>query len=104
MSGPGYFLLERDMVQFLEELDIPGVRFEPATVWHRRTNEEFSTYMNLHVERFFDFYSMKELDLSGLKFFTLNDIYLFASPGLKRRLELSPFEYLRFTEGMSGFA
>ena len=104
MSGTGYFLIEEPFAAFLEELGIYGIKLEKATIWHRRLNVEHSTHKLLIVNQCFTPETIGELDTSGEKFFSLYNRYLFASPRLKKRLESGPFGYLKFTEGLDGFA
>ena len=104
MNGPGYFLVEKELADFLDGMDIDGLRFEPAIIWHRRIDREYSTHTRLIVDRFFVSESIGELDLAGNQVYSMNDNYLFVSPELKERLENSPFNYLRFSAGVSGFA
>ena len=49
-------------------------------------------------------FQLLDLPLDGLRLLTMNDQYYFVSPELKAKLEVSPFQYLRFTEGLRGFA
>jgi len=104
MNGFGYILIQPNLAQFVEELDVDRVQFEPAIVWHRGKDQEFGPYLNLRVGQFFNWQMMDELDLSGYKMYSLNDTYLFVSSALKRRLEAGPFNYLCFSEGLSSFA
>jgi hypothetical protein len=69
MDGFGYFLIQPDLAQFIEELDIEGIQFEPAIVWHRGKDLEFGPYLNLLVGQFFNSQMMDELDLSGYKMY-----------------------------------
>src|SRR5262245_4327573 len=89
MNGYGYFLLEEPFANFLEQLDICGIRFQRATIWHRRLNIEYTTHKLLTVDRYFTLETVNELDTTGERLFALNDTYLFASPTLKERLETS---------------
>jgi len=104
MNGFGYVLIQPDLAHFIAELDIDGIRFEPAIVWHRGKDEEFGPYLNLRVGQFFNWQKMDALDLSGYKMYSLNDTDLFVSPALKRKLEASAFNYLSFSEGLESFA
>lgn len=104
MYGPGYYLVEQQLTDFLDGLDIVGFRFEPAIIWHRRINREHSTHTRLIIDRFFVSDSIGKLDLAGNQVYSMNDTYLFVSPELKERLEAIPFNYLRFSKGLSGFA
>jgi hypothetical protein len=104
MDGFGYFLIQPDLAQFIEELDVDRIQFEPAIVWHRANDLEYGPYLNLRAARFFKSQMIDELDLAGYKMYSLNDTYLFVSPALKQKLEASPFKYLSFSEGLSRFA
>ncbi len=104
MDGPGYFLAESTLTSFLDELDIQGLSFEPAVIWHRRIDKEYRTHHNLIVGRFFTPSTINELDLTGSQVYSMNDRYFFISHELKQRLEDAPFGYLKFSEGLSGFA
>ena len=103
MSGPGYFLVENDLAHFLEDLNIPDIRFDPAVIWHRSRDLEYLTHTNLLIERYFTPDTISELDLTGEKFYSMNDNYLFVSPALKRLMERGSFQYLHFSEGLSDF-
>jgi hypothetical protein len=104
MDGPGYFLVERHLADFLEELDISGLRNVRAVIWHRRIDKEYATHSNLIVDRFFTSSTIDELDLTGNQVYSMDDRYLFVSPELKDRLQCSAFGYLRFSDGLSDFA
>lgn len=104
MCGRGYCLMEKDLTDFLLKLDIPGIGFESATIWHRSHDIEYEGYFNMLVEHFIDNSSLNELDTSGLKFFSMNDTFLFVTPRLKQILTNSPYSYLHFSEGFSEFA
>jgi len=104
MNGFGYVLIQPDLAQFIEELDIDRIQFEPAVVWHRGKDVEYGPYVNLRVGQWFNAQMIDELDLSEYKMYSLNDTYLFVSPALKQKLEASPFNYLFFSEGLASFA
>jgi len=47
---------------------------------------------------------MQDFALDGQRILILNDEYYFVSPSLKQVLERAGFDYLEFTEGLTGFA
>jgi hypothetical protein len=104
MFGRGYFLVEIALAQYLKDLNISRVRYEPAVIWHRGANLEYRTHVRMHVSQLFTSDQLRDLDVSGLRLLTLNDEYLFVSSALKERLHLTSFSYLRFSEGLEGFA
>ena len=104
MDGPGYLLLENELAEFLVDLDIPGIDFEPATIWHRRIDREYLTHTRMNVETHFAQKEIQELDLNGLACYVMGDRYLFVSSSLKQVLVTSPFQYLEFSEGLDWFA
>jgi hypothetical protein len=104
MSGYRYFLVERALALFLDELGLERAWQEPAVLFNRTTGEEMHTHVRLHVSQFFTQNMLPDLPLEGLRLLTFNDEYYFASPELKACLEASPVGYLQFSEGFSGFA
>lgn len=104
MSGPGYFVVERNLARFLSDLDISRIRFEPAVIWHRRLDLEYSTHASLLVDQHITPETLGASDLSEERIYSMNDTHLFVSPALKDRLESSSFRYLRFSEGLADFA
>lgn len=62
------------------------------------------THSQLHIGQRFSSGMIQDVDLDGESFLLMDDAYLFTTPLLKHRLELSPFKYLRFTEGLDEFA
>ena len=101
--GPGYFLVEKILAEFLLELDVPRISIQPAVIWHRGIGKEYSTHSRLMVDQCFTSSTINELDLTGNQLYSMDDCHLFVSPELKERLERFPFKYLRFSEGLSGF-
>lgn len=60
--------------------------------------------MRLRVSHFFTPDAIRELDLAGMMMLTMQDQHCFVSPTLMVALKDSAFEYLVFTEGLTGFA
>lgn len=104
MVGPGYVLVENRLADHLRELQLERVKFVPATIWHRRTGQEFRTHERLVIGQQFSSDQFNDLNLEGSRLLCLNGEYLFASPELVRHLRESPFPYLRFSEGLKGWA
>jgi hypothetical protein len=104
LSGYRYLLVERELAAFLTALGIERVRYEPAVLFNRGTGEELRTHVRLHVGQLFSENQLLDLPLDGLRLLAMHDQEYFVSPELKVELEASPFHYLRFTEGLSGFA
>ena len=103
MYGRGYFLVEEVLAEFLLELDVPRITIQPAVIWHRGIDKEFSTHSRLMVDQCFTTSTINELDLTGNQLYSMDDCHLFVSPELKANLERFPFNYLRFSEGLSDF-
>ncbi|CAN7155529.1 hypothetical protein [Polaromonas sp. LjRoot131] len=104
MSGYRYLIVERALALFLDQLGLERARQEPAVLFNRATGEEMRTHVRLHISQFLTQNMLADLPLEGLRLLTFNDEYYFASPELKACLEASPFGYLQFSEGFSGFA
>lgn len=104
LAGYRYLLVEQSLATFLNMLGIERVRHEPAVLFNRGTGEELNTHVRLHVGRFFHENQLLDLALDGPRLLVMNDQHYFVSPELKVRLEASSFRYLRFTEGLGGFA
>ena len=104
MVGPGYVLAENRLADHLREFQLERVRFVPATIWHRRTGQEFHTHERLVVGQQFFPDQINDLNLDGFRLLSLDGEYLFASPDLAHQLRASEFSYLRFSEGMKGWA
>lgn len=104
MSGHGYLVAENVLAVFVEALGIAGLQVEPAILLDRGTGQEHRSHMRLHVSQRFFTDQIHELALDGLRMLCMADRYYFVSPELKRRLQTAPFPYLRFSEGLSGFA
>lgn len=104
MTGYQALLVENELADFLRSLGLDRVKFEPVVLFNRATGEEQSSHTRIHVGQLFREDQILGMELDGPRLLTLNDEYYFASPELKKLLEQSPFSYLSFTEGLSGFA
>ena len=104
MVGYGYVLVEEALAAYLELLDLPRVDTVAAIVYEPREQLEIRAYRQLIIEQRFSPDMIRDLDLEGERLLLMGDRDVFASVSLKRRLEKSPFQYLRFSEGLSNFA
>lgn len=104
MAGRGYLLVERALATFLRQHEVERVVFKPAILLSPMTGEQLGSHVSIRVSQFFRVNEMLDFDLSGKRLLTLNDQYYFASPELKAVLKASAFQYLEFSEGLSGFA
>lgn len=104
LAGYGYLLVEHALATYLQSLDIERATFEPAILFNPATKEEHNTHIRIRVHQFFQSGELSDLSLDGLRLLTLNDQHYFVSPELKAVLEVSPFRYLSFSEGLSAFA
>jgi hypothetical protein len=103
-AGYGYLLVERKLAKFLEAAEIERVKFEPAIVFDPSTHEEDRTLVRVHIDQFFASDQIQDLPLEGNRLLTMGDSHVFVSPALRTRLDDAGFDYLQFTEGLSGFA
>jgi hypothetical protein len=104
MSGYRYLIVEEALAAFLADCGVERVRYEPAILFDRASGTEHGGHVQVHVNQFFASADIKDLALDGPRILTMNDTAYFVSLDLKRQLERSPFAYLRFTEGFTGFA
>ena len=104
MVGSGYVLVENRLAEFLRKFPLERVRYEQAIIWHRRTGEEHRTHERLVVGQLFSSDQINDLNLEGCRLLSLGDEHLFASPELAEQLSSGDFPYLRFSEGMKGWA
>lgn len=104
LPGSGYLLVERKLAEFLSEHDVQRIVFEDAVLFDRSSGKEFRTHVRVLVRQFFTAEQINDLDVTGLRLLAMNDEYYFASPELKDCLEQSSFDYLRFSQGLEGFA
>jgi len=103
-QGYGYLLVERALADFLEAVKVERVRFEPAIVFDPSTDEEDRSLVRVRVGQFFTSDQIRDLPLDGNRLLTMGDSHVFVSPALKTRLNDARFNYLQFSEGLSGFA
>lgn len=101
MSGPSYILIETKLFDFLRDLDIPDINFEPAIVWNRKLDKEYKNYKQLYVNRYITKENFEYLDLNSFQMYIYGTDALFVSPDLKTLLENSGFDFLKFHEGFS---
>ena len=86
----------------LQELEVERVSFEPATIWNRKTDTEYTDYQKLSVHRHFSSADLNDIDLDGKQFLVMDLDYLFVTPELKKALETTKLN-LKFGEGFSKF-
>ena len=104
MAGPGYLLVEASFAGYLQSLAVERVIYKPVVLFLPDTGEEVRSYNSLKVGQFFQPDEINDLALDGLRILSMGEQYFFVSPGLKELLSHSPFRYLKFSEGLSGFA
>jgi len=104
MSGHRYLLTERPLAEFLKRVGLEGVQFEQAVIYDPLSKQEITTHTRIRVAQLFSTEQIKDLNLRGPRLLLMNDEYYFVSPELKVLLEESSFTYLRFSEGLNGFA
>jgi hypothetical protein len=104
VSGYKHLLIEARLATFLKDLGLERVTFEPVAFFLRSTGKEWSSHERVRVGQYFKVDRVKDLALDGHRILTLNDEYYFVSPSLKQVLESAGFDYLEFTEGLTGFA
>jgi hypothetical protein len=104
LGGPGYLLVERKLGSFFVELGLERITCDDAVLFDRPNGTEFRTHVRVRVGQYFTPDQIRDLDLTGLRLLTMNDEYYFVSPALRNLLEQSPFDYLTFSEGLTGFA
>jgi hypothetical protein len=102
--GHKHLLVENSLADYLKSMNLERVRYEPVVILSMSKREESRTHTRVHVGECFKSNEIHDLALEGLRLPSMSDKYFFASPSLKRTLEASTFKYLRFTEGLSGFA
>jgi hypothetical protein len=104
LCGYQYLIVERALGNFLAGLALERVRFEDAVLFDRGTGEESRTHVRIRVSQFFKADQLSDLALDGMRLLTMDDRDYFVSPDLRNVLSASSFKYLRFTEGLQGFA
>ena len=103
MVGYKYVLVNDEIASALKKMEIKNVQFEPAIIWNRGKDIEFSNYQLLQLDRHFESDMINDIDLGGKQFLFMDNRYLFATPELKDELELSAFSS-KFSKGLSQFA
>ena len=103
MAGPRYLLVEQALADFLRELALERVRFEPAVLFDRATGVEHRDHVRVRIGQFFTHDQIHDLAVDGCRLMTLNEEYCFASDALVSRLRAAGFPYLRFSLGLSQF-
>ena len=104
MSGYRYLLVERALADFLESAGVAGAAFRDAVIWDSKRDLEYSSHAEVVIHRQFSAGRIHDIDWDGCRILMMDNRYVFVSPGLKMRLENSPFPYLVFSEGLTGFA
>lgn len=104
MIGYEYVLVEQPFADYLADLDLPRLKIIDALIYEPRQKREIRTYRQLQIGQQFSSEMIRDVDISGERLMVMDGRYVFVSPLLKERLESSPFNYIRFTEGLSGFA
>lgn len=102
MAGLDYVLAERPLADFLSARALDSVRFLPATIYCRRTGEEWRTHQQVIVGQRFHIDDRDNLPLDGERLLLIGGA-LFVSPALKDVIADSPFAYLKFSEAFSEF-
>lgn len=104
MTGYEYVLVENQFAGYLECLDVPRLEIVDAVIYDPRKKQEIRTHRQLRIGQRFSADMIRDIDLDGERLLLMGQQYVFVSPSLKVRLEASPFNYLRFSEGLSEFA
>jgi len=104
LPGHGYLIVERRLASFLIEQDVERIVCEDAVLFDRASGSEYRTHVRLRIGQYFTPGQINDLDLDGLRLLTMNDEYYFVSPELRERLKHAQFDYLVFSEGLTGFA
>lgn len=104
LSGHDYLLIESGLAEYLVELDVERISIEDAVVWDRKSDIEYSGYKYVRINQHFNTDQINDIDVSGVRMLVLGNQYPFVSPELKNRLEQSKFSYLKFSEGLNGWA
>ena len=104
MIGHGYVLVEAGLAQYLVDLHLPGVEIIDAIIYEPWLRQEISTYKQLRIDQHFRWDMIRDIDLDGETFLLMDQEYVFVTAPLRERLQASGFDYLRFSEGLDGFA
>jgi hypothetical protein len=104
MIGYEYVLVEESFADYLAALDLPRLEIIDALIYEPRQRREIRTHRRLRIGQQFSSDMIRDVNIDGERLMVMDGRYVFVSPPLKERLESSPFNYIRFTEGLSGFA
>jgi hypothetical protein len=104
MIGYEYVLVEENFADYLSALDLPRLEIIDALIYDPLQKQEIRTHRQLQIGQQFPSDMIRDVDIDGERLMVMDGRYVFVSPLLKERLESSPFNYLRFTERLSGFA
>lgn len=103
MCGIDYVLAERELADFLQSLDLPGVNYRDAIIWDGKSDRNHTTHRQLLIGQHFSHGQINDLDLAGERMLLMSNQHVFVSPSLKNTLEKTGFGYLSFSEGLSDF-
>jgi len=104
MIGHEYVLVEAELAEYLSILDLPCVEIIDAVIFDPRRKREIRPHKQLQIGQRFSSDMIRDINLDGERLLIMDDACLFASPLLKQRLEVSAFQYLRFSEALNEFA
>ena len=102
MVGFRYILLKNSIADSIKELGVKGVSFKPAIIWDRQSNYEDNSYMQMNVDTQLNSDSIGSINLHGTQFLLMDERYLFVTPELKAKLELSSVIW-EFSHAFSNF-
>jgi len=103
MIGYGYVLFENKVANYLNNLDIEGLRLEKATIWDRKSGIEYPNYQKAVISHHFSSDQINDINIDGLRFLLMENRYLFASPSLTKIIEESMPSIFHISEGLSEF-
>jgi hypothetical protein len=104
VSENGILLVETALADFLWGLGIERIVLQSVTIFNPVSRQEITTHVRIFVRHDFSDKQLNDVDTEGLQMLTMNGQYYFVSAELKRELESAGFHYLKFSEGLSGFA
>lgn len=104
LPGFGYLLVEHSLAEFLIAAGVERIACEDAVIFDRPSGNEYRTHVRIRVGQYFKADQIADLDLTGPRLLVLNDEYYFVSEVLRDLLQKAAFGYLRFTEGLTGYA
>jgi hypothetical protein len=104
LTGHGYLIVERSLATFLIDQDVKHIACEDAVLFDRASGSEYRTHVRVRVSQHFSPAQINDLELDGPRLLAMNDEYYFVSPELHERFKHTQFDYLVFSEGLTGFA